>query len=587
MKVLLIQNSNFPDDLTSDVEKEGIEFKAFYVAQPVDSLEDYDSFLSRQVDDLNSSLDDDCGNPYSPDLIVLPFSLNETNPGELSGIRLAAHIRLDGQDGKNSNKPILFIGPNTIEECLRLDTDSIAGFLLTRAVYTSDVNSLDSLLEWIKQREAILLPLTKEEYSSFLKAFVVRAPSNFSDSHHSIANIWGAAMLSHRVTTDPMPINTATQNFLNSLYFKYIRAQYSIADRDDRTVIEMGASGKKFLLIDDEADKGWEFALSHYLSLCSRFETIPERIDSYEGYSDHYKRLIEEGDHDVVFLDLRLNGPDEEKDIQPSDFSGMSVLKKIKSINPGTQVIMFTASNKSWNLKALLDAGADGYYVKPSPEFYTEGYIDANFQSLSGAIRHCLNRLYLRPLFERLKKLSKVCDGSIISQEISDAIKSHLEISFSMLSNANKRSQYSYAFLALFGVVEEFVQFFITSNSDGDLIYYDDLGLGEDVRVGNWLIRNNRFEKEGDAPRGTIFSIAHKVIAIYKEVFKRSLPIGNAKQLINLRDRRNAFVHKKVIDQTYPLLNTPQLGDKKAYEQLFNIVEMMLTDCGKFNPPKE
>jgi DNA-binding NarL/FixJ family response regulator len=29
---------------------------------------------------------------------------------------------------------------------------------------------------------------------------------------------------------------------------------------------------------------------------------------------------------------------------------------------------MFTASNKAWNMKALLDAGADGYYIKESPE---------------------------------------------------------------------------------------------------------------------------------------------------------------------------------------------------------------------------
>lgn len=581
MKVLLIHNDNLPEDFFSNNEtKKGIEFYSLPISQASDSLQDYDSFLSQQVDELYSLID-----PFEPDLIVFPFSLNEINLGELTGIRFAIHIRLDNRNRFAKNKPMLFIGPNSIAECLRIDP--IASFLITPGVFTSDVNSKDTLIDWIERNQAYLSPLSAPDYSRFLNKCEIKPPSNYADSHHSIANIWGAAMLSHRVTTDPMPINPATQSFLNSLYFKYIRAQYSIADRDDRSVIEMEASGKKFLLIDDEADKGWDFVLSNYLRLCSLFETIPERIDSYERYSDQYKQLIEKGDYDIVFLDLRLNGPDEEKDTPPSDFSGMSVLKKIKSINPGTQVIMFTASNKSWNLKALLDAGADGYYVKPSPEFYNEGYIDANFQSLSEAIKHCLNRLYLRPLYKRLKKLTELCDESIISPDISDAIKSHLEISFSMLSKANEESQYSYAFMALFGVVEEFVQFFTTTDSDGYLIYYDDLGLGRDVRVGNWLIKQSRFEKEGDAPRGTTFSIAHKVIAIYKEVFKSNMPIGNAKQLINLRDQRNAFVHKKVIDPTYPLLNTPQLNDKKAYELLFNIVEMMLTDCRKLKPPKE
>ena len=36
---------------------------------------------------------------------------------------------------------------------------------------------------------------------------------------------------------------------------------------------EMKAQGKRFLLIDDEAEKGWEFALKHYLRASSKFET--------------------------------------------------------------------------------------------------------------------------------------------------------------------------------------------------------------------------------------------------------------------------------------------------------------------------
>lgn len=574
MRILIIHNDNLPKGIIDLSNENGWEFISYKVAQASVSEEDYDTFLSRQVKELTSPSSGEV--PFEPDLIVLPYSLSETNPAELTGIRLAAHIRLDEQGGKNKYKPILFIGPNTIEECLRLDTDSIAGLLLTRAIYTSNVNSMSSLIEWIKQRELVLQPLTKDDYSSFLKAFTVKAPSNFNDSHHSIANVWGAAVLSHRVTTEPMPENAISRDFLNSLYFKHIRARYSITDSEERTVVEMGASGKKFLLIDDEAEKGWSFALSKYLRLSSRFDIISEKVGSYDGYSEQAKRLIEEGDYDIIFLDLRLNGSDEEKDIKPSEFSGMSVLKKIKSINQGTQVIMFTASNKSWNLKALLDAGADGYYVKPSPEFYTDGYIDANFQSLSEAIKHCLGRLYLRPLYQRIRRLMKVCDDSVISEDISSAIKSHLEISFSLLSTAGNEAQYSYAFLALFSVVEEFVQFFI----NGDLIYYDDIGLGNDVAVGNWFINHDRFERDGDAIPGS-FSIAHKVIAIYKEVFKKNMPIVKAKQLVNYKDRRNSFIHPTERSIAYPSLNTPRIGDKKAFEQLFEIVETMLSDCGK------
>lgn len=64
-----------------------------------------------------------------------------------------------------------------------------------------------------------------------------------------------------------------------------------------------------------------------------------------------------------------MNGVQEEKVLSPNEFSGMKILKAIKAANQGIQVIMFTASNKAWNMKALLDAGADGYYIKESPEF--------------------------------------------------------------------------------------------------------------------------------------------------------------------------------------------------------------------------
>lgn len=47
----------------------------------------------------------------------------------------------------------------------------------------------------------------------------------------------------------------------------------------------------------------------------------------------------------------------------------------IKKINPGIQVIIFSATNKVWNLQALQEAGADGFIIKESPE----NSIDPNF----------------------------------------------------------------------------------------------------------------------------------------------------------------------------------------------------------------
>ncbi len=43
------------------------------------------------------------------------------------------------------------------------------------------------------------------------------------------------------------------------------------------------------------------------------------------------------------YLQIKLNTID--------DFTGTKVLKVIKEINPGIQIIIFTASNKVWNIE--------------------------------------------------------------------------------------------------------------------------------------------------------------------------------------------------------------------------------------------
>lgn len=63
---------------------------------------------------------------------------------------------------------------------------------------------------------------------------------------------------------------------------------------------------------------------------------------------------------------------EENRELAPDDMSGMNILKRIKQVNPGNQVIIFTASSKSWNLKALMDNGADEYYLKESPLYHLQ-----------------------------------------------------------------------------------------------------------------------------------------------------------------------------------------------------------------------
>ena len=493
MRILFIHNNNLPLPILQLIygeQSQGYSIKVIPMSQDSTDRDDYDTFIDKT---LLSSLTEE------HDLIVLPLSLSDINPLEFTGIRCAAHIRLDKRY-RNTFTPILFLGPESLEEVLRLS--ELGSFLLTPSVFLSSANTVEQFFEWIELYDPIVKRLLETDYSRFLNRFEIKAPANFADDHHSIANLWGAAVLVRRITQEMMPSTVDCSEALHSLFFKYVLAKRDISEEmstaggEDET--ETLAEGKSFLLIDDEANKGWEFALSHYLEGAKVFDVISEKVSKYDDISDIGRTKIEKGDYDIIFLDLRLGGPDEECIIDPRSFSGMDVLRHIKEINRGTQVIMFTASNKAWNLKALMDEGVDGYYIKPSPEYYTDAFIDSNFESLRDTIKHCLNRSYLRFLYKRLVALKKICDNCLLSREYSNPIKSHLDVSFSLLSSAGNDAQYSYAFLALFGVLEEFVQYFITTEINGKtLYYYEDLKL-DNNKVGNWTIRDNKIIKKAN-----------------------------------------------------------------------------------------
>ena len=112
---------------------------------------------------------------------------------------------------------------------------------------------------------------------------------------------------------------------------------------------------------------------------------------------------------------------------------------------------MLTASNKAWNLKALLSPldGASGYFVKESPEYeFSDTFSVANLESFKSDAAKCFDRGYLRSFETFLKSLPT--DGSELMQKI----HGQLEIAFEMVSNASSERMYQFAFLATFQALE-------------------------------------------------------------------------------------------------------------------------------------
>lgn len=227
-------------------------------------------------------------------------------------------------------------------------------------------------------------------------------------SHHSIANEWSIIRW-----TKALNLNISEENELkkietsieNSLYYKYLNIKFP-ATLTSKFKSKILLNSGKILFIDDEVEKGWD----------TIFKTIC-RGKSYSSFGQEFKnwdqnQIIDESfnkakDADVIILDLRLHDDDfDEKD--PKEITGYKLLKKIKEHNRGIQVIIFSATNKIWNLQAMQEAGADGFIMKESPE----DSVDAKFTSQSieniyRIIDECLEYSFLKKCFVKFNYLKQ------------------------------------------------------------------------------------------------------------------------------------------------------------------------------------
>jgi DNA-binding NarL/FixJ family response regulator len=353
-----------------------------------------------------------------------------------------------------------------------------SAIILTRGVvFEVPENIQDALLS--------VESLTAKEYiDNFLN--IIKILPNATEGKHSLANQWGADIL-WRIVCGATKENEMIRKARLSLYFRYTLAQtltsqqiHDIAAGDSLynntdTLLQIEAPGKKVLLIDDEAKKGWSDVLGVLLK-GAELVTVCQKTSSYEDLPIDVRKSIEEGLYDLVFLDLRMNGIEEEKVLTPNEFSGMKILKAIKAVNQGIQVIMFTASNKAWNMKALLDAGADGYYIKESPEFaFPNSYSVSNANELVKSIKLCLDKGYLRDVYTKVRKVKDLIETNHLFSERTKEILTNIDVAYDLLAHSHDQAEYqTYAYLQLFLSIEEYVKLpSVFDLTDSDLYLYN------------------------------------------------------------------------------------------------------------------
>lgn len=335
------------------------------------------------------------------DAIYIPLCFGQTL-SDFMGLRLAMHIRLT--ETKCQYKPIYIYGEATIEDIKNndcFDALKFSGVSLIHCDYDSMKHSIENNPSQ-----------NKDEISKDILNIKLDIPTNIGDNH-SVANQWAIYRWKEMFqwnNEEPEIINT---DFNTNLYFKYLIARFGKHDKfkskkkKDCNISDI--KEKTILYIDDEYNKGWGNIME------AIFKSNGAKFICYKDFSKKYskedlinniKNFLNENEADCYLLDLRLH---EDDFTEKTNLTGHEIAQYIKQQNKGNQIVVFTASNKIWNLKKqFLEIGAVGYALKESPESnYNREESQLLFFEFSRTITKACKLSFLKDLYNQQQILKK------------------------------------------------------------------------------------------------------------------------------------------------------------------------------------
>lgn len=413
-----------------------------------------------------------------------------------------------------------------------------------------NVSSVEDLLYTIKSNRPI-------SYSEYVYEVIGRIKVIPDSGRHSIANEWGAGILYSLVRGH----KKGDKNGRETLYAMYsYAASLQVSEVESIVLCKLESQGPndrivfdgkcKYLLIDDEARKGWDAAIEAMLPNAQIRDVYDKEISDYEFLPERLREDIEGGKYDIIFLDLRLLGVKEDGINNPAELSGMRVLNGIKRINKGIQVIMLTATNKSWNVKALLDAGANGYYMKESPEYrFSKSFSRENAFALRETIKQCYDNNFLQDIYVNKETIKK-------NTQLSEDICKQLDISFNLICKATNDDDIAFAYIALEQIFEICSKSFISCSEYGNERAFFKKNKSECLDC----TQRKKVPLTNGSPQYL------KVMAIYCQLFKGTLiSVDHLKELIRLR---NSYMHMN--ERTSSVPSRKQIITKDNYRDLFD-----------------
>jgi len=524
---------------------------------------------------------------YDVQALIIPvaFPKRET---QYDGFKIGLHIRLTREMGEKILLPILFLSKSPYEGIAR-DTleNKLSLIALTKGsrIVDYDESSIENSVK-IENSIKFLKPLSKEEYKSkFLDQIVVFPPASYGN--HSLANQWGALRLDDIAQTYQLRSSSKYSKVFEELYFKYKLAftqdmgsgynqqqklSSSLCTFTEKTDSRGSFKRKEILLIDDESDKGWNTVLST-LFKGNQFQDLKQdnpdvwdqMIETLESTDTSITLPDNIAEYDLILLDFRLLRFENTQQTSSQDveiISGAKILKTIKAINKGLQVIIFTATNKIWNIDYLLQEGANGFYIKESPEYKSNNqFSDTNYDRFKKYAHAAFRRGYLKDIFGKQEELIEKLDITK-SNSSNDDLKKHIELIQNTLVQAtdlllladttdNNIKYFAYAFLSLYKVIELLTNEKIIGerrNPNNDNYKYT-FYFWQNHDLINYTFKNDNFENNTNIEFEERISIRQKLANVYTRILQKDFNEmkEEMREFHKYKKERDIIAHKPIL----------------------------------------
>ena len=437
----------------------------YRISQPSESCTTGTLWLSRVSDEDLDRYINDWFFEKEYEAIYIPLCFGKTL-SDYNGLRLALHIRCTPQI--NQNKPIIIYGPVTER------------FLL-KSVYFDILKTKGVKLIGMSQRSLHAssnfgLVLSDNELRNEMEKVRLPIPQNYEDGH-SIANEWGIYRWAVATESFDSDIQKIFSNVNSNLFFKHLRTVYPPSNAPILKEQELLFSDNlstipecvfpdpdiNVLYVDDDADKGWYEIMASIFSDVNKivdFNYLGKELRSFseDDIVNTVVNKVLDSSVNILLLDFRLHKHDHEQD-NIEHITSVRILKEIKRVNPGIQVIVFSATNKVWNLLALQQFGADGFIIKEGPENSSDKqFTKSSITNFVQIVSQSISNRYKKNLWQNIEQVKLILDRRtkkhMLNRGFTKAVKLFLDMAYSSLPTNVKSNNFDHSFINFFRIIE-------------------------------------------------------------------------------------------------------------------------------------